>query len=38
LNNDTRDDVSVSSNGSGTIKTFSKRTKNGLRKGIQLDI
>jgi hypothetical protein len=38
LNNDTRDDVSVSSNGSGTIKTFSKRTKNGRRTGIELDI
>ena len=33
-----RDDVSVSSNGSGTIRSSARRTKTGKRTGIQLDI
>jgi hypothetical protein len=40
LNNDSggRDDVSVSSTGSGTIRSSARRTKTGKRTGIQLDI
>lgn len=33
-----RDDVSVSSTGSGTIRSSARRTKSGKRTGIQLDI
>ena len=33
-----RDDVSVSSTGSGTIRSSARRTKTGKRTGIQLDI
>lgn len=40
LNNDSggRDDVSVSSTGSGTIRSSARRTKSGKRTGIQLDL
>ena len=39
LNNDNiRDDASVSSVGSGTIRSSARRTKTGKRTGIQLDI